>query len=158
MSGFEVAVGFLGAWAVQKVRRVAGRADAEVDRALDVAMDDLHELVSKRLREEPALRELTAEAEEAGTETAVLSDPVRQRMLRALQDAAAQDPGFAAELKRAVQCVQAAHDRVGGGATEESPRGVATNATFTLNVQNGTAIAMAKIVTVNNPSHSGRNQ
>ncbi|GHF44339.1 hypothetical protein GCM10010218_27080 [Streptomyces mashuensis] len=51
MSGFEVAAGFLGAWAVQKVRRVAGRADAEVDRAVDAAMDDLHELVSTRLGE-----------------------------------------------------------------------------------------------------------
>lgn len=72
MTGIEVAaVGLLGGWVVQKAKRAAGKADAEVDRVLASAMDGLHELVGDTLGvENSALRELTAEAEGTGAKGA----------------------------------------------------------------------------------------
>ncbi len=53
MTGVEIAVGYVFAWLVAKGRRVAGRADTEVNRSLDAAMDRLHELVSRKLNGVP---------------------------------------------------------------------------------------------------------
>ena len=38
MTGIEIAIGYLFAWAVRKAQHVAGRADREVDRALDAGV------------------------------------------------------------------------------------------------------------------------
>ena len=81
MAGIELAVGYVFAWAVRKARRVAGRADAEVDRALDAALDRLHRLVGCKLGEDPAWRRL---AEEAGTDRGELSGLTRHRVMLAL--------------------------------------------------------------------------
>ncbi|WP_199931328.1 hypothetical protein [Streptomyces sp. CB02923] len=152
---------------MQKARRVAGRADAEVDRALDAAMDELHGLVSTRLGEQPALLELTAEAEEqaeaaemdegAGTgEAAVPSDPVRQRMQRALADAAEGDAGFAAAVERAVQQVQDARDRTAGRASAEGAGGVAVHGSVNVSAETGGAAAVTMgNVTMGNPPQPG---
>ncbi len=160
MTGVEVAVGVLFAWAVQKARRVAGRADAEVDRALDAAMNELHDLVSTKLGEQPALLELTAEAAEqaeaAGTEeAAVPTGPVRQRMQRALADAAEHDADFAAALERAVQQVQDARNRTAGQATAEGAGGVAVNGTVNVTAQSGGAAAMTMGNVTLNPPQPG---
>ncbi|MFD7340239.1 hypothetical protein ACFV98_30255 [Streptomyces violascens] len=146
---------------MQKARRVAGRADGEVDRALDAAMDELHDRVGTRLGEQPALRELSAEAEEqaeaAGTEeAAVPSTPVRQRMERPLADAAERDAGFAAALERAVQQVQDARDRTAGRATAEGAKSVAVHGTVNVSAQTGGAAAMTMgNVTLGNPPQPG---
>jgi len=63
MTGIEIAVGYVFAWLVRKANRVAGRADAEVDRTLDAAMSKLHDVVSTKLGEDPALKKLAEEAE-----------------------------------------------------------------------------------------------
>ncbi|MBM9510304.1 hypothetical protein [Actinacidiphila acididurans] len=111
MTGIEIAVGCMFAWAVRKARRVAGRADQEVDRTLDAAMDDLHDLVSRKLSEEPALRRLTEEAE-AGRDQP--SDRTQQRVQLALEDAVEQDPGFAEALEHAVGTLQSVLRTAGG--------------------------------------------
>src|SRR5437660_12786190 len=100
MTGVEIAVGYVFAWAVRKARRVAGRADAEVDRALDLATERLHDLVSQKLGDDPVLRKLAEEAE-AGQEKP--SDRTRQRVQLALEDAAQQDSGFDQALDEAVK-------------------------------------------------------
>lgn len=104
MTGIEVAVGVLFAWAVRKARRVAGRVDAEADRALDAGMDRVHELVSRALGDnDPVLTRLGEEAR-AGLDQP--SERTRQRLALALEDAGDQDPGFADALARAVAQVQ----------------------------------------------------
>ncbi len=103
MTGVEIAVGFLFAWAMRKARRVAGRVDAEVDRGLDVAMDRLHDVVSTRLGQDSALERLN---EEAGS--GELAGRTRQRVELALEDAVERDAAFAELLRSAVAEVQAA--------------------------------------------------
>lgn len=118
MTGTEIAVGYLFAWAVRKAKRVAGRADAEVDRTLDAAMDRLHDLVSRKLGEDPALRRL---AEEAAAGQEKPTDRTRQRVQLALEEAAEQDSGFAEGLNalaRAVEELQALPRSAGGVVTE----------------------------------------
>ncbi|OHV27674.1 MULTISPECIES: hypothetical protein [Pseudofrankia] len=111
MTGIEVAVGVLFAWAVRKARRVGAQADAEVDRAVDAGMDRVHELVSRALGEDPALGRLQEEAQAGAVE---LSERTQQRVARAVEDAAERDPGFAAALDQAVRDLQAAAARAGG--------------------------------------------
>ncbi|MCL2554993.1 MAG: chromosome partitioning protein [Actinomycetia bacterium] len=112
MSGIEVAIGYLFAWLVRKARRVGGRADAEVDRTLDTAMDHLHDLVGARLGEDPALERLADEAAAGGESPSVRT---RLQVQLALEDAAEQDPGFRQALDRAVAQVRAAEGRAHGG-------------------------------------------
>jgi hypothetical protein len=111
--GVELAVGYLIAWAVGKARRVAGRADAEVDAVLDAGMDRLHEVVAARLGADPALEQAVTEA--ASGPDAV-SDRTRTRLNLALEEAAEQDPAFASALQEAVAGVQAAAESAGPGA------------------------------------------
>ncbi|MFI1096028.1 hypothetical protein [Streptomyces sp. NPDC020917] len=112
MSGIEVAIGYMFAWLVRKARRVGGRADAEVDRTLDTAMDHLHDLVSARLGEDPALRRLADEAAAGGDSPSVRT---RLQVQLALEDAAEQDAGFRQALDHAVAQVRAAEGRAHGG-------------------------------------------
>ncbi|HEU5029118.1 MAG TPA: hypothetical protein VFV01_29700 [Spirillospora sp.] len=89
MTGIELVVACLTAWALRKAHRLAGRADAEVDSALDAAMDRLHEKVSRRLGEDPALRQLESEAGNGAD-----SPRTRQRVALALEEAIDQDAEF----------------------------------------------------------------
>lgn len=106
MTGVELAVGYVFAWAVRKARRVAGRIDDEVDHVLDARMDHLHEVVVTRLGTDPALEQTLAEAQ---SEQSELSARTRLRLQLALEEAADQDPSFAAELESAVTQVGATH-------------------------------------------------
>lgn len=103
--GVEIAVGYVFAWLARKAKRVTGRADGEVDRGLDAGMDRLHDLVSRKLGQDPALRRATEEAE-AGQEEP--SDTTRQWLTYSLGDAAERDAAFAEALARAVTELQAA--------------------------------------------------
>ena len=98
MTGLELVSGWLAMYAWGKVRRAAGRADAEVDKLVDHGLDRLHDLVSEKLGEDPAVERLESEA---GRDTAQveLSDRTRQRVELALEDAVTDDPDFAAELQ-----------------------------------------------------------
>ncbi|QIZ00605.1 hypothetical protein HEP87_51140 [Streptomyces sp. S1D4-11] len=113
MTGMELAVGYLIGWAVRKARRVADRADAEVDQVLDAGMDRLHEVVVTRLGTDPALEQTLAEA--ASDEEAV-ADRTRLRLQLALEDAAERDAAFQQALDDAVAEVQAAAETAGPGA------------------------------------------
>ncbi|MEN3307603.1 MAG: hypothetical protein V7603_3805 [Micromonosporaceae bacterium] len=98
MTGVELVAGYLVAWAVRKARRVAGRADAQVDRALDAGLDRLRDVVSQRLPGDAALARLAAEAAERGD----VSERTRQRVALAVEEAAEQDPRFAATVAELV--------------------------------------------------------
>jgi isopropylmalate/homocitrate/citramalate synthase len=97
VTGVELVVGWLAAYAWGKARRVAGRADAEVDRALDTGMDRVHDLVSTKLGADPALERLTVEVAQ-NLETVSVSDRTRQRVQLSLEDAVETDERFAAAL------------------------------------------------------------
>jgi hypothetical protein len=99
----ELVVGYLAAWAVRKARHVGRRADAEVDQVLDAGMDRLHEVVSGKLGVDPALAKLEVEAR-AGVE----NPRTRERVLLAVEDAAAEDDGFAAALSEVLRELAAA--------------------------------------------------
>ncbi|MBK3567378.1 hypothetical protein [Streptomyces sp. MBT62] len=105
MTGVEIAVGYVFAWLVAKARRVAGRADAEVDRGLDAGMDRLHELVSAKLGDDPALQRAGEEAEEGQGQP---SERTRRRLADSLEDAAERDTAFAEALKQVVAEIQSA--------------------------------------------------
>ncbi|MFE0684369.1 hypothetical protein ACFW17_26655 [Streptomyces sp. NPDC058961] len=98
MTGIEIAIGYLFAWAVRKARLAAGRADGEVDRMVNAGMDRLHEVVSRKLGDDPALRRLT---DEAASGQELPSDRTRQRVRLALEEASETDPGFAVALEQA---------------------------------------------------------
>ena len=104
MTGVELAVGYLFAWAVRKARRVAARADAEVDLALDAGMDRLHEVVHGKLGQDPALARAVEEADAGQDE---LSERTRRRLTDALEDAAERDATFAGALREAVAGLEA---------------------------------------------------
>lgn len=104
MTGIEIAIGFLVAWAARKAKRIGHRADAEVDKALDAGMDRLHDLVASKLGPDPALAKLQTEASETGVVTARTQDRVRL----ALEDAAESDPDFALRLNALVRSLQVA--------------------------------------------------
>ncbi|WP_331730299.1 hypothetical protein [Streptomyces sp. NBC_00073] len=113
MVGVELAAGYFFAWAVRKARRVSGRADAEVDQALDAGMDRLHEVVATRLGREPALesvaREVTDGRDEPTAET-------RDQLELAVRYTASRDAEFAAALRQAIEQVRMAEAAAGPGA------------------------------------------
>ncbi|MFJ1561545.1 hypothetical protein [Streptomyces mirabilis] len=108
----EIAVGYLFVWAVGKARRVAGRADAEVDHALDAGMDRLHDVVASRLGSDPALERVVQEADSGMEEP---TERTRRRLELALEDAAERDTVFAEALRQAVDYVQAVSRAAGPG-------------------------------------------
>jgi hypothetical protein len=107
VTGLEVVVGWMAVYAWRKARRVAGRADAEVDQVIDTGMDRLHELVSSKLRGDPALARLEAEAGQ-DLDRVAAGDRIRQRVQLALQDAVEDDATFAAQLRELIAQLQQA--------------------------------------------------
>ncbi|MFJ4184933.1 hypothetical protein [Kitasatospora sp. NPDC089509] len=154
MTGVEIAVGYVFAWAVRKARRVAGRADAEVDRTLDAGMDRLHDLVGRKLGEDPALRKLTEEADAGLAEP---SERTRRRVQDSLEEAVEQDPGFARALERAVEELRAA-DRAAGGVSA-GDAGTAVGGNVDIRADHGSAAAWTMgDVTLGNPPQPGPQQ
>lgn len=113
MTGIELAAGYAIAWAVRKAKRVAGRADAEVDHVLDAGMDRVHEVVATRLGTDPALERVMAEA---SSEQGEVTARTRTRLELALEEQTEQDPSFAKALQEAVASVQAAAAEAAPGA------------------------------------------
>ncbi|MGA5820357.1 hypothetical protein ACPC54_21120 [Kitasatospora sp. NPDC094028] len=156
MTGVEIAVGYVLAWMVRKANRVAGRADEEVDRTLDAAMDELHDLVSRRLGEDPALRRLAEEAERDE-----VGDRTRQRVRLALEDAVDEDPGFGEALSRAVEQVQtldqASRPSQGPGGVSAAGSGLAISGNLHVEADHGSFAAgtVQGNVTLGNPSQPG---
>jgi len=151
MMGVEIAVGYVFAWLVRKVKRVADRADEEVDYTLDAAMGHLHDLVRRKLGEDPALRKLTEEAE-AGQEEP--SDRTRQRVQLALEDAAERDSGFAEALERAVGRLQTLSRTASGVSAGDSGQAIGGNVEIRADRGSAAAWSMGD-VTVGNPPLPG---
>ncbi|MER5699516.1 hypothetical protein ABT255_53470 [Streptomyces mirabilis] len=153
MTGIEIAVGYLFAWGVRKARRVGDRADAEVDRALDAGMDRLHDLVSRKLDEDPALHRL---AEEAGAGQEAPSERTRQRVQLAIEDAAEQDRDFAEALNSAVEQLQ----KLGpAGTASAGDGGVAVGGNVSIHSESGSAAAWTMgDVNLGNPPQPGPRQ
>ncbi|WP_051709062.1 hypothetical protein [Streptomyces sp. NRRL S-350] len=132
--GVEVAVGYVFAWLVRKAKRAAGRADGEVDRALDVGMDRLHDLVATKLGQDPALQRAGEEAEAGRGE---LSERTRRRLVDSLEDAAERDGDFARALTELVGQLQAA-----GSGVSASGQGVAVGGNVEIRAEGGSAAAL----------------
>ncbi|MEV8543198.1 hypothetical protein [Streptomyces sp. NPDC051572] len=92
------------AWLVRKVRGVAGRADGEVDRTLDAGMDQLHDLVSRKIGQDPALERAREEAENGQEE---LTERTWRRLTDSLEDAVERDGQFASALEQLVEQLRA---------------------------------------------------
>lgn len=106
--GFEAVVGFLIAWVARKMGR---RVDIEVDRAMDAGLDRLHNVVAAKLGKDPALEKLRAEADEAGE----VGPRTQARVRMALEEAAEQDPVFAAALDAELRTLQRDTDQASAG-------------------------------------------
>ncbi|MEU6192779.1 hypothetical protein [Streptomyces sp. NPDC047061] len=154
MTGIEIAVGYVFAYLVGKAKRVAGRADQEVDRTLDAGMDRLHGLISRKLGEDPALRRLAEEAE-AGQDQ--LSDRTRQRVQLALEDAAQDDLGFAQALNQAVQQLEAIVHTAGTASAGDGGQAVSGNVHIEARDNSAAALNMGN-VTLGNPPQPGPSQ
>ena len=120
--GVELVAGVAVGYLVRKLRRVGVRADAELDRALDAGMDAVHELVTAKLGQDPALEALQAQADAPEGQ---VSERTVRRVTDALADAAETDPGFAEQLRRLVEELQRHERPAGGGATASGERSVA---------------------------------
>lgn len=115
MFGLDVVIESLLGYLGRKASRVAGRADAEVDLAIDGAMERLRRLVAKGVGEnrlEVAVRQASS-----GTDGDV-SPAVRDELEAVLAGVLCEHPGWAAELEAAARDVTAALDAAGsrGGA------------------------------------------
>ncbi|MFI8387902.1 hypothetical protein [Streptomyces sp. NPDC085540] len=110
----EIAVGYVFAWAVRKAHLVAGRADGEVDRALEAGMDRVHDVVSRKLGQDGALVQVEREA---GADPAELAANTRQWLALSLNNAAKHDAQFAAALLAVVKEVREAERAAGVSAS-----------------------------------------
>lgn len=99
MIGLELVAGYLAAYAIQKARRAGKRVDAEVDYVIDGTLDRLHEVVSDKLGDDPAVRKLQCEVEDEG----LISPRTAQRVTLAIEDAAGADDEFADRLREVLR-------------------------------------------------------
>jgi hypothetical protein len=153
--GVELVLGYLTAWAVRKARRVGSRADGHIDEAIDAGIDRLGELVVAKLDGDPALDRFEAEAARGGA-----SERTRTRLQLALEDAAADDPLFAAALQRALAAAQETNHGPAAAACGE--QGTAVGRDVSIHAQDG-SVASWQIDTVNfggqqGPSGPGRSR
>jgi len=107
--GLELVAGYLVAWVVRKGRRAGEGLDAEVDHAMDLGLDRLHEVIVDKLGEDPAVTELEVQAAQDGQ----LSERTQRRVQDAVEEAAEDDAAFAAAL----QAVLRELDQARGGAS-----------------------------------------
>jgi hypothetical protein len=139
VTGVEIAVGYVFAWLVAKGRRVAGRADTEIDRSLDAGMDRLHELVSSKLGQDPALERAREEAEAGRAEP---SERTRRRLADSLEDAAERDGVFAEALEKVVSELQADAGSGSRGGVSASGGGQAVGGNVNMRADGGSAAAL----------------
>jgi hypothetical protein len=152
VTGVELAVGYMFAWAVRKARRLAGQADAEVDQVLDAGMERLHSLVVERVGGDASL----ARVEEEATAGAELTPRTRQRLELALEDAVEQDAVFAQALARAVEEVRMA---AGAGGVAAGDGGLAVGGNLDVRADHGSAAAgQMGDVHLGNPQKPGPHQ
>jgi hypothetical protein len=98
MIGLELVAGYLVAYATRKARRAGRRVDEEVDRVIDEGLGRLHEVVTEKLGEDPAIRQLEREADGGAS-----SPRTAERVRLALEEAADTDGEFARDIAEALQ-------------------------------------------------------
>ena len=96
--GLELVAGYLVAWGVMKARRAGRRLDEETDEVMDVGLDRLHDVIMAKLGSDPAVTKLAADAAQEIEPSERTVDRVRY----AVEEAAEQDPQFAAAMDRAL--------------------------------------------------------
>jgi hypothetical protein len=115
--GAELVVGYVFAWLARKGWRAARRADAQVDQAIDAAVDrlggKLHELVAGKLHGDASLVRLNEEADQGAVEP---SARTRTRVALAIEDATERDTAFGAAIEELVCRLQATQGGVSAGA------------------------------------------
>lgn len=94
MGGLELVAGYLVVWGVRKLKRVGKRLDEETDEVIDAGLDRLHDTIAEKLGTDPALVKLDAEVSQ-GLEP---SERTLRRVQDSVEDAAEEDPDFAALL------------------------------------------------------------
>jgi hypothetical protein len=92
MTGLELVAGYLIAWGVRKLKRAGKRLDEETDEVIDAGLDRLHDAIAAKLGTDPALVKLDTEVSQ-GAEP---SDRTLRRVQDAVEEAAEDDPRFAA--------------------------------------------------------------
>ncbi len=118
-------------WAFRKAKRVAGRADAEVDRVLDGLMDRLHDVVTRALGANPALERLQKEASEGLDEPTQLT---RQLVELSLTAAIEDNPQLGKELEEAVADLKQASE---GTSVQAGDGSVAAGGDVQIKADNG---------------------
>ncbi|MEW1780475.1 hypothetical protein [Streptomyces sp. NPDC086777] len=136
MTGVEIAAGYVFAWLVAKSRRVASRADAEIARNLPIGMDRLHDLVGRKLGQDPALKRAREEAEAGETEPSELT---RRRLAVALTDAAERDGAFAEALEKLIEELQAGAGTRSADGLSASSDGQAVGGNVNIHAEGGSA-------------------
>ncbi|WP_328978442.1 hypothetical protein [Streptomyces canus] len=134
MTGVELLAGAAVGYLVRKLRRVGGRADAEVDRALDAGMDGVHDLLSTKLGQDRAIEALQAQAASPGSE---LSERTVRRVVDVVADEIEADPEFARQLRLLVEELQRCEGGVGGRMSASGERSVASGGDTTGIVSTG---------------------
>jgi hypothetical protein len=99
VTGVELAVGAVVAWAINKARRAGHSADEIVDEAIDAGMEKVHDVVFAKIGDDTSLAKLELEA----ATTAEVSERTRDRVALALADAVEDDPEFAEALAAALR-------------------------------------------------------
>ena len=122
MTGIEVVVGYLAAYAWRKARRIAGRADAVVDQGLDAGMDRLHEMVADKLGLDPAWQQLETQAG-SDLDAVAVSERTIERVRLALLDEVEKDPGFGTALEELAARLQVLEEHPGTRVTSVTASG-----------------------------------
>jgi hypothetical protein len=152
VTGVEIAVGYVCAYLVRKARRAAGQVDAEVDRAVDVGLERVHDLVSGALGEDPALRR--AEEQAAAGD---VSERTRRRLTDAVDEATEDDTAFADALQEAVEQVKRAAQA--SGTVIATGDGIAIAGDVTVRAEGGSTAALRMgEVSLGNPPVPGPHQ
>ncbi|MDC2960414.1 hypothetical protein PO587_38925 [Streptomyces gilvifuscus] len=134
MTGVELLAGAAVGYLVRKLRRVGGRADAEVDRALDAGMDGVHDLLSTKLGQDRAVEALQAQAESPGSE---LSERTVRRVVDVVADEIEADPEFARQLRLLVEELQRCERGIDGQVNTSQERSAAIGVDTTGIVSSG---------------------
>ncbi|MEU1691156.1 hypothetical protein ABZ590_06180 [Streptomyces hirsutus] len=157
--GVEIAVGYVFAWLVTKARRVAGRADAEIDRGLDSGMDRLHDLVSRKLGQDPALERAREEAKTGQPEP---SERTRRRLVDSLSEAAERDGAFAEDLEKVIADLEAGASAGPASGVSAASGGLAVGGRVDIRAEDGSAASLSMgnvtLGSAPNPRQPGSNQ
>lgn len=112
MGGLELVAGYLVVWGVRKLKRVGKRLDEETDEVIDAGLDRLHDTIAEKLGTDPALVKLDAEVSQ-GLEP---SERTLRRVQDSVEDAAEEDPDFAALLADLLATLEEARKSAPSGA------------------------------------------